>query len=281
MNAPGRSGALTGMALRWGMGLILLSCLLPGAGARASTPAGTLLGRVTDASPPRGPVHGVTITVLDAQGRAVARGSTDASGFFRLEGVPEGSHHVVFVFGSAKVVRRSVLIDDSATTRLDVTIETAGAGETIEIEERLPEPPKVAPRPSRSYHARPLPYSDEAIQRDEWRRAWLILDVDERGRVTGVEILVPAGLGLDEIAVREVRRYRFEPARDAAGRPVPSRVAWVMEWPSFWYQLTIKSTGLPPCRGRGPLNLGSLHPVYRDCRVPRELPPGVVLPRPR
>jgi TonB family protein len=40
----------------------------------------------------------------------------------------------------------------------------------------------------------------------------LMLSIDEKGRLTGVQVLAPAGHGFDEEAVRAVRRSSFHPA---------------------------------------------------------------------
>lgn len=48
----------------------------------------------------------------------------------------------------------------------------------------------------------------------------LKVDVDRQGKVRGVNVLVRAGYGMDESAVRAVWRARFKPARDRNGRAV-------------------------------------------------------------
>ena len=109
-----------------------------------------------------------------------------------------------------------------------------------------------------------------------WARAWLLLDVDAKGRVTKVTFLKKAGHDLDEIAVREARKLRFTPARDDAGRPVASRVVIPMEWPSYWWLVNMDEppNRVPPraenvpCAGSGPLRFESLHPTFRDCSLP-------------
>jgi len=140
------------------------------------------------------------------------------------------------------------------------------SSETILIEERAPKAP-ATPLKKRQ---RPLPYSDEAMDQNLWARVWVVLDIDETGKVTAVRLVTRAGAGLDEIAVKEAMSYRFNPARDAEGKAVPTRVMWLFEWESYWRKTLVKSTGLPPCRGSGPLRVFSYDPVYRDCTVPTE-----------
>ncbi len=53
--------------------------------------------------------------------------------------------------------------------------------------------------------------------------------VDARGHVAMARALRHAGYGLDEVALRSVRDYRFAPAR-RAGRPVAVRMRWVMRF---------------------------------------------------
>jgi periplasmic protein TonB len=48
----------------------------------------------------------------------------------------------------------------------------------------------------------------------------LLLSIDERGKLTGIEVTSPAGHGFDEEAVRAVRRSSFHPATKE-GAPVP------------------------------------------------------------
>jgi hypothetical protein len=86
------------------------------------------------------------------------------------------------------------------------------------------------------------------------------------------------------IAQAEVWKLRFDPARDAQGKPIKSWHLWSIEWPSAWWleKFVGTRTGMPPivgfpprrkdeyvpCKGSGPMNLGSLHPTYRDCSQP-------------
>jgi hypothetical protein len=161
--------------------------------------------------------------------------------------------------------------------------ETRG-GEVIEIE-GAPPPPKVKAKPKKRYlprgeidniFLRPAPkYSDEAILTDKWSVAWMLLDIDEKGKVTRVKFLKYPGNDLEDIAVETALKLKFDPAKGEDDKPMRSYIVWPIEWPSYWW-LVIKTglaTGIPdtshiPCRGSGPLNMGSVHPTYRDCDGP-------------
>ncbi len=148
-------------------------------------------------------------------------------------------------------------------------------GETIIIHDKPPPPPPVLPRPRKDPRIAP-PYSDAAIERDVWTKAWLLLDVDERGTVSRVKFLKRPGYDLDAIAVKQALKTRFTPAEDGAGHPVRTLVLWPIEWPSYWWMVTMTGlvTRIPasaagvPCAGSGPLHMDSAHPAYRDCSAP-------------
>lgn len=146
-------------------------------------------------------------------------------------------------------------------------------GETIIIRGhapgyKLPQPkkdPRIAPK-----------YSDAAIEHDAWTRAWMVLDIDDRGIVQRIQWLKRPGYDLEQIALDRAFGTRFEPARDGLGRAQPARLVYPIEWPSYWW--LVKHTGFAtripvsaggvPCKGEGPLDLDRAHPVYRDCSVP-------------
>ena len=157
-------------------------------------------------------------------------------------------------------------------------------GEVIVIED-APPPPKVKAKPPKRWlpqgeldnvFLRKAPkYSEDAIMSDRWSMAWLLLDIDANGAVTRVKFLKYPGQNLEKIAVETARKLKFEPALDDRGRRVRSYLVFPIEWPSYWWLVarTELATGIPdvshiPCRGRAPLNLGSVHPAYRDCEPP-------------
>jgi hypothetical protein len=156
--------------------------------------------------------------------------------------------------------------------------------EVIHIE-GSPPPPKVKARAKKRYlprgeidnvFLRPAPaYSDKAILSDAWSLAWMLLDIDETGAVTRVKFLKYPGSDLEGIAVKTAMKLQFDPAIADDGKPTRSYIVWPIEWPSYGWLLmrTGLASGIPdvshiPCRGSGPLHLGSLHPVYRDCSAP-------------
>lgn len=164
-----------------------------------------------------------------------------------------------------------ILVTSSAFAETPQTVR----GETIHVEGKAP--PGTPPKPAKKYHAIAPHYSDYAIEHDTWARAWLLLDIDARGVVTRVKLVRRPGADLDQIAIETAMKMRFEPARDALGAPKASRLLWTIEWPSWGWLIAHEglATKIPasvngvPCAGSGqPLNLDSVHPVYRDCAMP-------------
>jgi len=143
--------------------------------------------------------------------------------------------------------------------------------ETIIIEGHVP--PTVQPKPVKNYVRIAPAYSDYAIDHDAWGKAWLLLDISARGDVTRVKLLKHPGLDLDKIAIDTALDMKFEPALDDRGQAIASSLVWPIEWPSYWWMIDIHglATRVPdeiayvPCRGSGPMHMGSVHPVYRDC----------------
>jgi TonB family protein len=242
-------------------------------------PVATVRGFVADKTT-GAPLAGVSVSAA-VNGKVMVTVRTGANGRYLLPPLAPGRYAVVFVYGTTKVERSPVVVSAPGDLTVDAAIDVAASSEVITIRERA-RPSKAAPAtPVGRFGSSPPPYSDEAIDEDVWARAWLLLDVDATGRVTAVQIMKKAGHGLDEIAVREAKKLRFQPARDDDGRAIATRVALPMEWPSYWYSRDIAvSTGVPPCRGSGPLRLGSFHPTYRDCSVPTNLPAGVTVVTP-
>ena len=168
----------------------------------------------------------------------------------------------------------------------DKTEKTETRGSEVIVIEGAPPPPKVKAKPKKRYlpqgdetdniFLRPAPkYSDEAVLSDTWSVAWMLLDIDDTGAVTRVKFLKYPGHDLEKIAVDTAMKLEFEPAKDDKGKAVQSYVVFPIEWPSYWWLVmrTGLATGIPdtshiPCAGSGPLNMGSVHPAYRDCAPP-------------
>ncbi len=183
---------------------------------------------------------------------------------------------LVLLVASWLAANRQAHAEDPAT----VTVR----GEVIIIEDRLP--PKVKPKPKNYVAQKAPPYSDRAVLSDAWTRAWLLLDVSRTGEVMRFKFLKRPGYDLEKIAQAEVFKLRFEPARDASDRPIPSIVVWSIEWPSAgWLEKLVGTrtrmpplVGVPPhvrlmseyvpCRGSGPWHMGSVHKTYKDCSTP-------------
>jgi hypothetical protein len=190
----------------------------------------------------------------------------------------------------AAFMRRAILL---AVTLASFAVPAAAdpppryvPGETIVIQGKAPAP-KVLPHPKKHYHRMAPPYSDEAIDKDAWTKAWVLLDLDAHGVVQRVKLLKSPGYGMDHIAIAHAMKMRFDPAEDAQGYAIPSQLLWSIEWPSYWWlvDLDIPPTTVPnfaddpdvfrnsgafvvPCRGNAPMQLGSLHPTLRDCSPP-------------
>lgn len=155
-------------------------------------------------------------------------------------------------------------------------------GEVIVIEGKAP--PATPPKATNFKKRATPPYSDRAVLSDAWTRAWLLLSIDEKGTVDGIKFLRKPGWDLEKIAMTEAFKLTFDPALDDHQRPMRSQIIWEMEWPSAWWLQTFvgtRGTAVPivdfpprrldshvPCRGSGPLHLGSVHPVYKDCSKP-------------
>lgn len=156
-------------------------------------------------------------------------------------------------------------------------------GEVIVITDRFT--PAVKPKPKNWSREQAPPYSDRAIVSDAWTKAHLLLDINEQGRVTRFKWLKRPGFDLEPIAVEQITRLRFEPARDAKGAAIKSYNTWEIEWPSVGWLVTFIGTrtrmpplrGFPPrrmdvsvpCKDHGePMQLSSRYPVLRDCSKP-------------
>lgn len=268
--------------------LVMVLVLLAGLGGTAAADA-YLVGRVTDLLGK--PVAKVRVHVLTPGDHQIVE--TDDKGEYRV--AVNGNEQVAVVVGAGNFhTFRGGTLKDGKTQRLDFELEMA-EGEIIRIIDDKPAavPPK---RPASAPRVTP-PYSEEAIVRDAWAKAWLLLDIDVTGKVTRVKLVKRPGFGLDDIAVKEALKLTFEPALDADRKPVRSTIYWAMEWPSYEWLMAHQGTAtrMPtesyaidpfagfgalaplfeekslshvPCAGTAPLNLDDPHPTYRDCSRP-------------
>jgi Carboxypeptidase regulatory-like domain len=236
-----------------------------------------LSGRVVDRIN-GGPVEGAHVLVTDAEGteRVVI---TDQTGRYELDLVA-GTYEVAFAYGASGPPVRISLEPERAAV-LDGKVDS-GLGEVIVIKER--HPPKVPPKPINHRPRGNPPYSQEALDKDAWTRAWVVLDISAKGEVTRFKFLKRPGYDLEKITADEVFRLAFEPALDHDGKAVRTWLVWNLEWPSNgWLNAReLTRTMAPPticcpprlmservpCKGSGPMQLHSVYPTYRDCSVP-------------
>jgi hypothetical protein len=264
-----------GATTAWSIGLAISLVLALAGPASADEAAAQLTGRVVDLFDR--PVEGANVHVITKGGGArVAK--TDRDGRYRIELPDPGAYSVVFGHDGV-TAQRSVVVKAGAPAVADGVLEL-GDGEVIEI---LDAPP-VLPKPIRDPR-RVVRYSDEAVLRDAWAKAWILLDVGATGQVSRIKLLKAPGYGLDKIAIEEAFKLRFEPARDRNGRAIATLVVWSLEWPSHGWllakarsaarlpreednQLGVPALQKAPCAGSGPLELHDVHAVYRDCSRP-------------
>jgi hypothetical protein len=189
-------------------------------------------------------------------------------------------YDVAFTFGTSRTMGH-VSVEPGHPAALDGKVDSS-SGEVIVIQDKLS--PKVLPKPLNFSDRRTPPYSEEAIDKDAWTRAWMVLDISPAGEVTRFKFLKRPGYDLENIAASEVFKLRFDPARDDHGKAVRTWLVWGIEWPSNVWLVTFLGvrSGMPPligfpprrmsdyvpCKGSGPMLLGSLYPTYRDCSEP-------------
>jgi len=190
----------------------------------------TLAGRVTDVL---GKPIGAARVYVMPRGGGRLQTVTDKDGRYAIELTTAGAYSVVIAVGRIHTYRQ-VLLNEHLATTLDVEVELdISGGEVINIvDTRLP-PPAVPPKPTNDNERKSLPYSPQAMERDAWARAFLLLDIDEHGEVTRLKLLKRPGFDLDQIAIDEAFKLKFEPARDGRGRPIRTYIIWDMEWPSW------------------------------------------------
>ena len=70
------------------------------------------------------------------------------------------------------------------------------------------------------------PYPPEAEARQIEGTVQVRLEINTDGSVHGAHVLKGLGYGLDDAAVRALKRFRFKPARDRGGRAVPCVIVY-------------------------------------------------------
>lgn len=235
-----------------------------------------LSGRVLDAK--RGtPVESALVIVSDTRG-IKHQVATDASGRFAVA-VEPGSYLLTYVYGSSKSSGR-VVVEPGKPAMIEGRLD-ATAGEVIVIRDKIQ--PPTPPRPQNHKWQKAPPYSDRAVLEDAWTKAWLLLDIDERGKLQRIKWLKRPGYDLEKIAISEIKKLTWSPALDRSGKPMRSWFVWSIEWPSAWWLemfvgtrsampprqgLTGRKDDYVPCKGSGPWLMGSLKKIYKDCSQP-------------
>ena len=200
--------------------------------------------------------------------------ATDATGHYLASVDGPGTYYLTFASGDRRIGYK-VEVADGGSTHFDAKLDR---GEVIEIHDIPLHRPPIMPVPVQRIPLLPA-YSDTMIEHDTWVKAWLLLDIDERGSVARAKFLNRPGHDLDQIAIDHALALKFSPAYDGLGHPMRTLIIYPIEWPSYWWLVATNSgmtVRLPsrqsvlhqPCPGTGPLHLGSVHPVYRDCSKP-------------
>src|SRR5689334_5193733 len=149
--------------------------------AAADEPLSQLSGRVSDRTN-GGPVEGAQVYAADANRQRVV--VTDGAGHYAVA-VRQGGYDVRFTFGSSLSEER-VAIEAGRAAVLDGTVD-ATSGEVIIIREKRR--PAVLPKPKHYSKNRAPPYSQEALDKDAWTRAWMVLDISPTGEVKRFKFL--------------------------------------------------------------------------------------------
>lgn len=252
--------------------LVLLICSTAGA-----DPMSHLSGRVIDAKLGT-PVESALVLVAGPTGVEHTL-TTDQAGHYATELKP-GSYILVFVYGTSRTSTR-VTLEAGKPTSYEGKV-AATEGEVIVIHDRMR--PPVPPKPTNFKPYKAPPYSSHAVLSDAWTKAWLLLDISENGAVLRMKWLKRPGYELDDIAISEIKKLKFNPALNASGQRIRSFLIWGIEWPSAWWLDKFVGTrsGMPPivgfpphrmddyipCKGSGPWLMGSLHKTYKDCSKP-------------
>jgi hypothetical protein len=216
---------------------------LPAAPTALNTPT-IVTGRVTDVL--GRPVGNARVYVLSRLGERHTV-KTDKDGRYKAKVNGQGTYGVVMAIDKAHTFRTVLAAKGQENTLdIEVDLDTSG-GEVIKIEDKKRPQPKTKPKPQKD-PTLSLPYSDEAVERDAWARAWLLLDLDEKGHVTRLKLLKAPGFDLDRTAIVEGIKLKFDPARDAQGRPLKTYILWTMEWPAWGWLIESGGTAVrrPP-----------------------------------
>jgi hypothetical protein len=212
--------------------------------------AGELAGRVVDAD--GRPVANQAVHLVTKAGKRTV--TTDQQGKFTTQ-ITEPT--MVVVYGGAQVSGSTV-----ATEQID-------GAEAIDV--RAIDPPTKLAKALSDPTLIP-DYTAALRDKNAWLRAWVLLDVNDKGAVSRVKLLDPPGHGLDGIVVRDAFKLKFEPARNRIDKPISSLVVWRFEWPPpIWNhgrKHIPRDAGELPCRRKASDTWFQLNTPYRDCSPP-------------
>lgn len=250
---------------------ICMTILLAATTAVAAPPA-SINGQLVDTYT-QFPIGGAEVFVTGPHGLQ-SEVTTDAGGHYLAAVDGPGTYYLTFASGTQRIGYK-VDVTASGSTHFDAKLDQ---GEVIEIHDIPKRRPPVMPKPEHRLQLIPQ-YSDQIIDSDTWVKAWLLLDIDETGGVARAKFLNRPGHDLDQIAIDHALAMKFSPAQDSLGHPMRTLIIFPLEWPSYWWMVQLQgglTVRMPeperiahvPCRGDGPLHLGSVHPVYRDCSRP-------------
>ena len=110
---------------------LLVLALLPAVG-HAQMTRGSVAGSVRDST--GGVLPGATVTVTSVATNASQTVVTNAEGFYRVPALEPGTYTVVTeLTGFRKIEQRDVVVRAAIETPLDVTLDPAGIGETVQV----------------------------------------------------------------------------------------------------------------------------------------------------
>lgn len=79
----------------------------------------------------------------------------------------------------------------------------------------------------------PPPYNAEARRAKFEGIVVLLVTISERGKVTDAVVKKGVGMGMDEVAVATVRRWRFDPATGTDGKPITVTIPLEIRFRTF------------------------------------------------
>ncbi|HEY4239549.1 MAG TPA: hypothetical protein VGM88_07020 [Kofleriaceae bacterium] len=211
-----------------------------------------ILGKVDDPKTHTA-LEGVAVTITAPSGQSFHL-ITDGNGLYHQSLSEPGEYHVVFVLGTT-TAEKHVAIQENNFLKLDAGLDLPG--EEIHVTGTAPFLPAapVMPKPHTDPRKTP-PYSDRLALSDDWKRQWVLLEVDERGHVARFKWLnhVPTP-DLAPIAEKYALALTFTPGEDGHGHAVRTQVVWPMEWPSWGWlvMMTGVATGVPRHSLPGPV----------------------------